>query len=118
MALGTFMSNESVCRCHFPWGKDVRSVPYFFPQRDLAKQQQNDPPTDEKSKPPPRQTLLRENTLSKSVACQIGHGCRALSNFRGVLASDIDGKRAIRRWDLHAQIIVADVDDIAIGKRT
>src|SRR2546428_9790339 len=67
VTLRTVMSNESVCRCHLPWGKDGRSVPDFFPQRYIAKQQQNDRPAYDKPESPPRQTLLCEQTLSKSV---------------------------------------------------
>src|SRR5215813_844040 len=67
MALRAVMSNKSVCRCHLPWGQDGRSVPCCFPQRYFAKQQQNDHPAYDKPESPPRQTLLREHTLSKSV---------------------------------------------------
>src|SRR5262249_44580494 len=67
VALRAVMPNESVCRCHLPWDKDGRSVPYFFPQRYLTKQQQHDYPTYDKPEAPPRQTLLREHTVSQSV---------------------------------------------------
>jgi hypothetical protein len=61
------MSNEVVCRGHLAGGQDGRSVPYGFPQGYLAKQQQNDNPAYDKPESPPRQTLLREETVSKSV---------------------------------------------------
>src|SRR5207249_7618864 len=67
VALGAIMSNESVRRCHLPWGQDGRSVPCGFPQRYLAKQQQHDYPAHDNPESPPRQTLLREHTLSQSV---------------------------------------------------
>src|SRR4030095_10508151 len=67
VALRAVMSNKSVCRGHLPWGKDGRSVPYFFPRGTPAKKQQNNPPAYDKPESPPRQTLLREHTLSQPV---------------------------------------------------
>src|SRR5262249_10202030 len=67
VALLAVMPNESVCRCPRPWDKDGRSVPYFFPQRYLTKQQQHDYPSYDKPEAPPRQTLLREHTVTQSV---------------------------------------------------
>src|SRR2546425_9355415 len=89
VALRAVMSNEPVCRCHLPWGKDGRSVPYFCPQRYIAKQQHNDRPAYDKPESPHRQTPLREKTLSKSVACQ--NRRRALSDFLGALAQGLNG---------------------------
>src|SRR4029453_455669 len=71
VALRAVMSNEVVCRGHLAGGQDGRSVPYSLPQWYLAKQQQNNHPTYDKPESPPRQTLLREETVSKSIVGQI-----------------------------------------------
>src|SRR5262245_34527040 len=117
VALRAVMSNEVVCRCHLPWGQDSRSAPYGLPQRYLAKQQQNDHPTYDQPESPPRQTLLREETVSKSVMGQIRHGRCVLRDLLGVLARNINAERASVRWHTHAQVKVTYVDDVAIGKR-
>src|SRR5262245_10423619 len=67
MALRAVMANEFVRWGHLSRGEDARSVPWCFPQRYLAQQQQHHHPAHDNAKAPPRQTALCKQTVSKAI---------------------------------------------------